>query len=289
MLQHFLTTVLSKLAVRKTIEDYEKNQRENIGTLKPPKFVLVVGIASMVIWAMLMSLVLIFSKDVTTVLVCAVVFGSMFALGLFLVLYERNFMATYRDGIIIYRNIFRITQKYACQDIEHAYYKDRGGIQFVFKDGRKLSFDKEESYFYKEIIKREHLSCRFKGEENPIIKVYFHPFLMCPCWTFGGGMLIFSFGEPGLFLFAILVLLFCLVCQLSKTTYDKERKILTRIRCGFSKQFDMNYCLAKPVYEDGFIMTIEIYEKKKKVGKIPVSVEYKNRARLIRALCRIEV
>lgn len=289
MLQNFLTNAVSRLAVNKAIEDYEKNQKENIGTLKPPKYILVVGIIDMVIWAIFMMMLLFSTKDMLTVIMGVIVFGSLFTIGLFLVLYERNFMVIYKNGVIIYRNVFHITHKYDCENIEHAYYKDRGGLQLVFKDGRKLSFDKEEGYFYREIVRREHIKCKFKGEENPIIKVHFSPFFMYPCWLFGGGILLLSLWEPTFFLFGILVLLFCLGCQMSNTTYNKEQKILTRTKCRFSKKYDMNYCLAKPVYENGFLMAIEIYQKNKKVAKIPVSVEYKNRARLIHELCGVDV
>ena len=49
------------------------------------------------------------------------------------------------------------------------------------------------------------------------------------------------------------------------------------------------YHIAKPVYENGFLMYIEIYKYNKKVAKIPVSVEYKNRALFARLLCRVGV
>lgn len=289
MVQNFLTTVLSKLAVKRTIEDYEKIQRENPGRIKVPSFLFWIGMISMVFWGAMMILVLFFAKDAVTVMICAIVFGVLFLLGLFLVLYEKNYKVVYKDGMIIYRNIFRMTRTYICDDIEHAYYKDSGGIRFVFKNGKKLNFAKEEQVFYEEVIKKEHLKCTFKGEEKAIIKVYFHPFFMCPCWIVGAGMLLCTFWLPEIFLFAILVLLFCLGCQLSNTTYDKEQKILTRTICGLSKKYDMKNCSAKPVYENGYLMKIEIYEKDKRVTKVPVSVEYKNRARLIRAICRISV
>ncbi len=289
MLQNFLTTVLSKAAVHKTMDEYEKEQKENIGTLKPPKFVFGIGAISMAISLAVILLTLLFVRDAVTVIFCAVVFGILFLLGLFLVCYERNFMAMYKKDEIIYRNIFRKVRKFSCADIAHAYYKDRGGIQFVFKDGRKLSFDKEERVFYMQIVKGAQVQCKYKGEDNPVVKVYYHPFFMCPCWLFCGGMLLGTVWEPSLFVIFVFALVFCLGCQLSYTTYDKKKKILTRTRWGFSKKYDMKFHLAKPVYENQMLMVIEIYKYDKKVGKIPVSVEYKNRAELIREICRVSV
>jgi len=289
MLQHFSTTTLSKLAVKKTIDDYEKNQKENVGTLQPPKFVLIVGIGSMIIWGVLMLLVVFLTRDLTTWILCGVVFGSLFALGLFLVLYERNYKVIYKEGVIIYRGLLRITREYECQNIEHAYYKDSGGIQFVFKDGKKLSFSREEYYFYNQVLRKEKIKAKYKGEENPVIKVGFHPFFMYPCWFVCAISTLGILWAPELIVFIFFLFLFCLGCQLSYTTYDKESKILIRRRCGFTKKYDMRQHTTKPVYENGFLMTIEIYKNKKKVGSIPVSVEYKNRARMIHTLCRIEV
>ncbi len=289
MLQDFFTTTLSTLVINKAIDDYEKNQKENIGTLKPPKFTLVVGIISMVILATLMLIVLFFIKDAIIVILCAIFSGTLFTVALFVVLYERNCKVLYRDGMIIYRNIFRITSEYACKDIEHTYYKDNDGIQFIFRDGRKLSFTREEKYFYREIVRNEHLKYKFKGEEKPIIKVYFHPFFMYPYWLLSIGMLICTYWDHQMFLLAILLLLFCLGCQLSYTTYDKAQKILTCTKCGFSKQYNMNSYLTKPVYENRILIAIELYEKNKRVAKIPTSAVYKNRAKLIHALCEVDI
>ena len=80
-------------------------------------------------------------------------------------------------------------------------------------------------------------------------------------------------------------MIFCLGYQLSWTEYDKKSKILTCRKIVFSKSYDMHSCSAKPIYENGFLTIIEIYRGKKKVAKIPVSRKYKNRARLIKALC----
>ena len=182
-----------------------------------------------------------------------------------------------------------MTRKYECSDIEHVYYKDAGGIWIVFRDGKKLSFDKQEYYFYREILKREGLKCKYKGDENPVMKAYFHPFMMCPCWLICGCAVVGSLWESSLVVFAILALLFCVGCQLSNTIYDRKSKVLTRRICGFARKYDMKEHSAKPVYENGFLMKIEIYKKNKKVANVPVSVEYKNRARLIRELCGVEV
>lgn len=289
MLQNFLTMFLSRLTVQKTVEAYEKDQQKNIGTLKPPQSVFVVGVISMIFSALFVAASFIFAEGATARIVCGIVFGCLFALGLFLVMYGKNFLVIYREGEIIYRNLFCRTRKFDCAEIEDVFYTDSGGIKILFRDGRKLSFAKEERYFYKEILKKERLKCRFPGEENEQIKVYLNPFLMYSFWIVCLGMIAASFFYPSLFLFAGPLLLVCLGCQMSDTTYDKKNKILIRRKCGFSKKCDMRSCTAKPVYQDQFLMAIEIYEQKKKVARVPVSVEYKNRARMARALCGTEV
>ncbi len=287
MLQHFLTILLSKSAVRKFHTDYENRQQERPGTLRPPVCIFLLGAVTMVFCVALLAAVLFSTREPATLAACAVIFGSLFALGLFLVLYERNFMVIYRDGDIIYRNLFRFTRRYRCGEITHAYYTDGGGVKILFQDGRKLKFSREESTFYREILKKERIKCRFEGEESPSIRVSLHPFFLYPFWTVSIGMAVGAFWYPSLFLFAGLMLATCLGCQLSDTTYDKKSRILTRRKCGFSRKFDMSVCSAKPVYQEGSLMWIEIYEKKKRVAKVPVSLEYRNRGRLAKALCRI--
>lgn len=280
--------LLSKLAVHKTIKDYAKSQQNNIGILKPPKIIFVFGGISMLIWSVFMIVSLLFTKDTMALTICTIVFGSLFALGLFLVVYQRNFMMIYKDGEIIYRNIFHVVHKFNCQDIEHTYYTNTGGIKLIFKDGRKLKFDKEESYFYKEIVEKEHLKCQFEWEECSTITICLHPFLMCLLWCICGGMVFILFLYDFSLSCTILMFVFCLGYQMSSTTYDKESKILTRKKCGFSKKYDMHFCSAKPVYDGNALMMIEIYEKNKKVAKIPASREYKNRERMVQALCKVK-
>lgn len=289
MLQNFLTMFLSRLTVRKTVEAYEKDQQKNTGTLKQPQSVLVVGAISMAFSALLIAASFVFADGAAARIVCGIVFGCLFVLGLFLVLYGKNFLVIYREGEIIYRDLFCRIRKFDCGEIESAFYTDSGGIKILFRDGRKLSFAKEERYFYKEILKKEHLKCRFPGDENEQIKVCLHPFLMYPFWILCVCMIVASFFYPSLFLFAGVLFLVCLGCQMSDTTYDKKNKILTRRRCGLSKKYDMRFCTAKPVYQDRFLMAIEIYENKKKVVKVPVSAEYINRAGMAKALCGAEV
>lgn len=288
MKEQFLGMLMSKLAVTKVRKEYEKNQRENEGTLQMPKFVCVVGIFTMVFCAAVMAAVLITKQDRTTIIIAGIVFGTMFMLGLFLVLNERNFKVIYKDGQIIYRNLLRQTRKYDCHNIKEAYYTDGGGIKLKFNDGKKLRFEKEESYFCQCILQKEHIKCQVKGDENPVIKVYLHPIMMWILWITSGALLVATlFYDPMLVLGTILVVIFSLGCQLSWTEYDKKSKILTRRKIVFSKTYDMHSCSAKPIYEDGYLMAIGIYQGKKKVAKIPVSREYKNRARLVKALCGI--
>lgn len=277
------------MAVDKAINDYEKKQKEHIDILKPPKIYFVIGCLAMVICGICIALVLIFEKDALTILMCNIVCGILFVLGLVLVLYEINFKAEYKEGLIIYRNIFRITREYFCEDIECVYYKDNGGMQFVFKDGRKLNFARGEKYFAKELIRKENLKGTFKGAEKPIIKLYWNSFFKWPLWIYIVLMLYCTIETPKIWFITGFLLLISLGWELSYTTYDKEQKILTRRICGLPKRFDMKKCVAKLVYQNGYPMNIEIYVRKTRVGKVPVSSEYKNRAQLIHVLCRVYV
>lgn len=285
MFQHYLTTLLSRMVANKVVAEYTKSQQEDLGVLRPPKFCFVFGIASMVFWAGAMVAVLLSTEETLDIVLCGIVFGILFALGLFLVLYERNYMVLYRDHEITYRSFFRITRRYHCQDIESACYTDQGGLKICFKDGRKLRFSREEQYFYSDIVKQEKLKCAFEGEESAIIHVYLHPILMGICWLMCGCLVLGSFRYLVLFPYAILLFAACLALQLSGTTYDKESRILTRRRCGFSKKYDMHAHSAAPLYKNGFLMKVEISEGNRRVASVPVSREYKNGIRLARALC----
>lgn len=284
MLQHFLTILLSRLAASKAVSEYEKCQQNNVGLLKPPKFYFIFGIVDMIVWAGIMILVLLTTEDTTDIIVCSIIFGILFAIGLFLVLYERNYMVLYRDHEIIYRDILRIAHKYDCRNIECAFYTDHGGIKIRFRDGRILRFSREEQFFYSDIVRRENLKCTFEGKESATICVYLHPLLMGLYWILGGCILLFCLMYPELFFYAVLMLLVCLGLQLSNTSYDIESKKLVRRKCGFSKEYDMRLCSATPLYRNGHLMKIAILEGDRILAKIPVSSEYKNGLRLARAL-----
>lgn len=163
MLPAIIITLLSFYIVDKITKDYEKIQQENKGTIRPPKFIFIVGVVCLISLAALMIWVLFSPGDSETKIWCIVVFGIFFALGVFLVLYARNYQILYRDGEIIYRNIFGVTRTFQCQDIEHVYSTKSGGIKIIFKNGRKLSFSREESCFYRELLEKEHLQCESKN------------------------------------------------------------------------------------------------------------------------------
>lgn len=139
-----------------------------------------------------------FSKNTGTYgkVFCCIIFGAFIFLGLFLVLYQLNYLVIYQKGKIIYRNVFRITKKY-CQEITDALYMDGGGIRFLFRDGKKLTFGREETHFYHYIIDNEKIRCKDKGEDAPVIKVTFHPLMMVPCLELFCALLLFStLGAP---------------------------------------------------------------------------------------------
>lgn len=292
-ISHALTVTLAKKAVNKVHNDFKVKQEGWVSISEPPVFVTVIGIVSMVFWLALMGLVLWQGNDTETIVFCGVVFGGAFLLGLFLTLYGINYKAVYKNNKIFYTNIFRKTRVYDCKDIKEVYYNDSGSTKFVFNDNKKLSFGKEEEDFSYAILSGEKLKYKFKGDENSIVKMYLHPSLSLPFWAFFAFSLWGMFDDPALVVVAVPLFFICLAASMAYkvcyTQYDKKQKILKRTRFGFSKTYDMRYHIAKPVYENGFLMYIEIYKYNKKVAKIPVSVEYKNRALFARLLCRVGV
>lgn len=287
-----LSQIVSRLVASKTIEEFEKNQKENLGTLKPPQIVGIVGLIDMIFCGVIMIIVTITQKeDIFTVLFCDGIFGAGLILGLFLVLYTRNFLMIYQDGKIVYRNILGRTRTYDCRDITHVYFRDNGGLQFVFQNGKKMNFDAEESIFANIVVGKEKLKREFKDGLQTVIKVSYHPALTVPFWCITAFFVYGALTEEngGLLLFAIIALLFCVGLQTSGTTYDTEERILTRRRCGIPKRYQIRGCQAKKVYEGGFLMKIDIFQGKKKIVSVPVSREFKNRAKLIYVLCKTHV
>lgn len=288
----FLITALAQAATHKASEEYEKSQRENAGSLNPPIFLLILGLIDMSIF-LVVGIIMAFSftsEELWAEVFCYIVDIIMFSLGLYLFLYYLNFRVNYKNGIITYSNIFHITKNFDCRDIKSVYCKDRGGVIFYFKNGKKLKFDKEENYFSQLIIQNENLERHFLGEENPVVKVCFHHYFMIPLWIFSLFIFIISLiFEPKMIFFPIVLLVFCIGNQISYTSFDFNTKILTRCRFGFKSQYDMHHYFAKPVMENGFIMKIEIYDQDGVAAELPMSTEYKNRARMIYALCKIYI
>lgn len=288
MKEQILASHAAEEVTKKVTKDYEELQKENPGILKVPKIIGVLGAVEMVFFGICMAGAL-FSKSTGTYgkVFCCIVFGAFILLGLFLVLYQLNYLVIYKKGEITYRNVFRITKKYNCREITGALYMDGGGIRFLFQGGRKLTFSKEESYFCRYIINNEKIRCKDKGEDAPVIKVTFHPFMMVPCWSFCVLFTVWMLYEREAPLCMVLVFFFCLACQLSYTTYDKHTRILTRTRCGFSRKYDMHHISVKKIYNNGYLIKFALYDRDKKVGSVPVSTEYKNRMALIHAIEKI--
>lgn len=289
---NFFITGLAKAATQKLSEDYEKSQRENAGSLTPPFFIFLVGLVDMIIF-LIVGIVMAFSmvsEEWGTKVFCYAVDFIMFSLGLALLLYYLNFRAGYKNGIITYRNIFRVTRTYDCREIKTVYCKDRGGVVFLFQNGKKLRFDKEESYFAQLIIRNENLERHFPGEESTLVKVSLHPLLMVPLWLLDIVLFIvtFLFDLQGVII-PIILLVLCVGGHISYSSYDVNTKILVRSRFGFKSQYDMHHYMARPVKEGGFIMKLEIYDHKDVATRIPLSTEYKNRARMIFELCKIYI
>lgn len=278
----------AKDVTQKITKDYEEFQKENSGILKAPKIIGILGVVEMVFFGICTAGVL-FSENTGTYgkVFCCIIFGTFIFLGLFLVLYQLNYLVIYQNGEIIYRNIFRTTKKYDCQEITEALYMDSGGIRFIFKDGKKLTFSREETYFYHYIINTEKIRCKDKGEDAQVIKVTFHPLMMIPCWSFFVLFTVWLLCKGEIPLYMLPVFLFCLACQLSYTTYDKSTRILTRTRCGFPKKYDMRRISVKKIYQNDYLMNLALYDGKKKVGSVPVSTEYKNRTALVHAIEKI--
>ena len=288
MKESILSAHAAEDVTRKLTKDYEELQKENSGILKVPKIIGILGVVDMVFFGICTAGAL-FSKNTGTYgkVFCCIIFGALIFLGLFLVLYQLNYLVIYQKGEIIYRNIFRSTKKYDCQEITEALYMDGGGIRFIFRDREKLTFGREETCFYHYIIDNEKIRCKDKGEDTPVIKVTFHPLMMVPCWSFFVLFSVWSLCEGEVLLYMLPVFLFCLACQLSYTTYDKNTRILTRTRCGFSKKYDMRRISVKKIYRNDNLMNLALYDGKKKVGSVPVSAEYKNRTALVHAIEKI--
>ena len=271
----------------KEAEEYRKSQRENIGTLKPLKSRGQLGIFGMVVWTIMLLATFFLEDDSRTIIVCGMWFGLLFMLSLYLVLYERNFRVVYKEGKITYRNIIRKTRVYDCKDIVHTYYTNMGGIQFVFRNGKKLEFGEKETFFCYVIIVKEHLKGEFKGGLPTVIKVYLHPIYMSILWGIEAALLIWAYivSESWILFLAICWALVCLGVQTSRTTYDREKQILTCRRCGFVKRYDMCKYHAKPGYEYSFLRKIKVYDNKKMVTEFTVSPAYKNQIKMIYAIC----
>lgn len=288
-MQQFLSNLIAGLAGKKAKEIYEKSQKENIGMIKLPGFFFWFGITEMIVCATLMVILFLFFLPQEGAWSCIGILGFMFVTGLVLVIIQKNCLIVYRERELIYRNFFRITIRFDCREIKCAYYKNGGGILLVFKDGRKFGFGKEESFFYRQLIKREHVICQFKEEEKPSIKVGYTPLFTAILWIVCAIPLpaLIAQGNMDAILIIICDVLFCfwLLLEMRIAVYDKKRKILTVRQWGMRRKYDMNYCKTDLVYKNGVVEEIAVYENNKKVAKIPVSNIHKNSAELAYVLC----
>ena len=114
--------------------------------------------------------------------------------------------------------------------------------------------------------------------------------LFKPLWLLDIVLFIvaFLFDLQGVII-PIILLVLCVGGYISYSSYDVNTKILVRSRFGFKSQYDMHHYMARPVQEGGFIMKLEIYDHKGVATRIPLSTEYKNRARMIYLLCNIYI
>ena len=284
-MEQFFAALAAKLVTQKMIGEYDKLQKEEVGTLRVPKAMGILGLVVAIFFCILTGIVLFFSgEDAFGKLFCSLIFGAFILLGLFLFLYQLNHLVIYRKGEITVRNIFRVVSKYDCKEIKEAFWTDRGGVRFIFHDGRRLTFDKEEECFYRQIISNEKIHCKYRGESEPVIKVTFHPFIMVPLGGISLLLVVLAFLIPELIWMAVIMVLICLALHFTYTEENKKTHIWTRRIIGIKKTYDMKKLSIDKIYEDGFLMKITIYDGKKKVGSVPVSVEYKNRAEFINAM-----
>ena len=291
-------TYINSRRIRETVgaivDEYRKNQQENIGTLKPPKSLGQLGMFGVIVWVVILLIMIFGENDPPANIIEGVLLGIywiFFALLLYLILYERNFRVIYKEGKITYRNTFRKISIYDCKDIVHTYYKNNGGIQFVFRNGKKLNFDEQETFFCYLIIVKEHLNGEFKDGFPQVIKVYVYPIYMIIFWSIEIAVLIWAYieSEACLYFVAICWVLICLELQTNRATYDRDKQILTCKKYGFTKNYDMRYYHAKPVYEYQLLRKVKIYDDKKTVTEISVSPMHKNQIKMIYALCNEDV
>lgn len=87
------------------------------------------------------------------------------------------------------------------------------------------------------------------GDEKPVIKAGYHPLLLGFFWVLILSMIVLVLQRPDrdMILTIMIMALIFLGFQLSTTSYDKERKILTRRIYGFPFKYDMSRCKAKAV------------------------------------------
>ena len=268
------------------VDEYQKNQQENIGILKQPKSMGQIGMVGVIVWAIIL---LIGENDPPANIgegVLVGIYWLFFALFICLILYERNFQVIYKDGKITYRNMFRKTRVYDCKDIVHIYYMNNGGIQFTFKNGKNLFFDETEIFFCNVIMETENLRGEFKGGLPTVIKIYLHPICMIMLWSLEVPMLILAYAISAIVWLAIFWALVCLVIKINSTTYDREKQMLICRKWGFAKHYDIRHCQVKPIYEYGYIRKIKIYDGKKYITTFSISPVDKNRGWMIRTLCQ---
>lgn len=126
-----------------------------------------------------------------------------------------------------------------------------------------------------------------REKEKTVIKVSMHPVIMVPLYLACLGIVYLTYLDISLSRYAICLVVFTVGLRLSYITYDTDSKILKRRLCGFPITCDMAVCDAIPVYQNDYLVRIDIYENGKKRTGVPVFREYRNRAQLIEAIFEV--
>lgn len=269
---------------------YLKKQLENPNVLKTPISFSITCIILLIIYVPISSSIYATAHSTAEKIITVLMLALLWLGIIFMLLFSTNHLVIYKDGHIIHRNALRITRKFNCKDIEHIIYEDDGDTKFIFNNGKKFRLTKEERFFRRNLMEKENLKYEFRGSESSVIKVHASPHLLFTFWPLLALILAISIFVDLFFL--LITAIFCITLignPFVRITYDQNSKILTYRKFRSVKEYDMNYCTAKPTYYNGGTAEIEIYENEEKVANLPMNLSYKNRAKMVYALCHTMV
>lgn len=271
-------------------KSYQKKQQENPNVLKTPISFSITFIILLIIYVPISSSIYAAAHSTAEKIITVLMLALLWSFIIFMLLFSINHLVIYKDGHIIHRNVFRITRKFNCKDIRHIVYEDDGTAKVIFNNGKKFYLSKEERFFCRNLMEKEKLKFKFVGNESSVIKVHASPRLLFTFWPLLALVLAISIFVDLFFL--SLAAIFCIVLignPFVRITYDQNSKILTYRKFRSVKEYDMNYCTAKPTYYNGDTAEIEIYENEEKVANLPMNLSYKNRAKMVYSLCHTMV